>query len=1500
MSANNNKDKLHRLENRWNDRYNSKNNESILSKKVFSNIKPYNPTLYEDHNQGSTKQTTNSAAYSSITEALGFRHHVGTDRQTELQIMKCILKRESLVMKLMSLCDSSSSSSSNSNTNKLSYDQNSFGAKLLDTMAQTRDIALNYIELLCSWRMSAKDFNPQFPKAFNWEGNNYTLKMVSDLDFMGECSFLLESLEIPHPRLISNPLMLSNSLFENSDNLVSPSPIDRAVRDARGETDGALFRDRMRLREAERVILQEIEFDLVRDGSNSIKTEISSVKNVKSQSTEFVHYPPSIATGTNSFNVMDDPKATWLNDAQAQIKLLESLKGEPLANTSTLRLDSLFQRKKNWTAEPTKLGSIDSTLLYHNQSHLHSHSRPNTSISPKLSSGGSRVGSRLSSAEGGKRGNSGNNVLLPSLGSNNNKGVGNGAQNVLVLDNNNSSSEFEPEPESESNELAALASALRIGVDDDSTEPGVDTRVGGGGALLPLKEIAYVDSSSEENSATVIVYSSRNNNNNNTTFLLTRNDISMLSSIRTPSKPVTLAGAVATIIVHDDPKEVPEDISWKAFLELCKDENLHLKLKKIIPDNIPQFKIRAVQPFMKDLKEFTRKDPSTNSESSSLDISAFKLAKWVCQIIKIATAPKVTSENSLTSKNQSVVSGSVGVKKPLPKKTIDKKVSTQASSKSSRTTSPSSSAPVPAALAPARSKHAAHESSSVVSSSAVSQNQSKKTSNKLLAPLSTSEYIPIHTEILQHVHVNPILLTFMQPQSGSSPPASAKAQRRYDPLDLVISSRQSGIDRYFIKLYDIIASVETTIPINIREYTILLYELKDKYTSHALKYFKPGESKWWIENLKFLIKVYRNPLKGTISAGISKQAIEKIVAKGTGVYEEMCNTTDTFTKQEAGFEHYFQESDHELTENERKFEIALELASNSLESPGNENSPAHEEIPEIPKSRKSSARVRVSSPSPSSARISTPKLNSNVELVAVHKKDGTYEVSYDKGESEKKIVRNFVETLAAAPPSNNKNVECNHLFHVGQLIEANLHSEGKWYAGSVTEVCANGTYVVTYDFGEIEEGVREELIVPLVISSKFKVNDLVEVNYKGLNEYYPARVADFNSDGTYKIEFSDGDFEPNVIEAFIRFANSNKPGPIAEPVAVLPTAKATTVFEPSVFTLEDHIEANYNKSGYYYKGSIIKYHGNKTYDVSYDNGETESMVAEEDIRLLLLLDSSSSSVDGSQLQQEQEQELATDSKQAADVQGDGRDDQHDSNSYQADEDFEEISVSKQEQEPERVVVEAPASVAIPDMDVTADGEGDEVDYGGDDEFEDLPVVDNVPKPQPSAVKDVPKEEKEEEEAEYGEGDFEDDKEVHGGAGAAGNVEALSVVSGSVDATTNGGNASVTEVLKKYVLGSGLDDDERTVTTVNGEANGNANGSSSGNNNKLDSSTGTTEAEDENFESFMQTALQRKPTVPSVTVNPVPVPSSPSRKAPRDEDDDYADDFAYGDDNFEDA
>merc|ERR1711968_365992 len=154
----------------------------------------------------------------------------------------------------------------------------------------------------------------------------------------------------------------------------------------------------------------------------------------------------------------------------------------------------------------------------------------------------------------------------------------------------------------------------------------------------------------------------------------------------------------------------------------------------------------------------------------------------------------------------------------------------------------------------------------------------------------------------------------------------------------------------------------------------------------------------------------------------------------------------------------------------------------------------------------------------------------------------------------------------------------------------------------------DGTYDIDYDDGERESRVKEELIRSLERASsparpKLREGDKVEANYRGRGKYYSGKIKYDNHDGTYDIEYDDGEKERGVKEADIRSLETRGQGDDSGNVS----AKLRE---------GDKVEANYGGRGKYYSGKIRVDRGDGTYDIEYDDGERESRVKEELIRSL--------------------------------------------------------------------------------------------------------------------------------------------------------------------------------------------------------------------------------------------------------------------------------------------
>lgn len=115
--------------------------------------------------------------------------------------------------------------------------------------------------------------------------------------------------------------------------------------------------------------------------------------------------------------------------------------------------------------------------------------------------------------------------------------------------------------------------------------------------------------------------------------------------------------------------------------------------------------------------------------------------------------------------------------------------------------------------------------------------------------------------------------------------------------------------------------------------------------------------------------------------------------------------------------------------------------------------------------------------------------------------------------------------------NNNDTPVENPEFKEGDKIEANYRGRGRWYPGKITRKCLDGTYDIGYDDGEKESSVIPECIrvipdkdnITITIRNnntpKFKQDDKIEANYKGLGIWYPGKIFVVNRNGTYYIKY---------------------------------------------------------------------------------------------------------------------------------------------------------------------------------------------------------------------------------------------------------------------------------------------------------------------------------------------------------------------------------------------
>ena len=93
--------------------------------------------------------------------------------------------------------------------------------------------------------------------------------------------------------------------------------------------------------------------------------------------------------------------------------------------------------------------------------------------------------------------------------------------------------------------------------------------------------------------------------------------------------------------------------------------------------------------------------------------------------------------------------------------------------------------------------------------------------------------------------------------------------------------------------------------------------------------------------------------------------------------------------------------------------------------------------------------------------------------------------------------------------------------YVGDRVEA--HFAVGWYYGSVTRVLEDGTYDIDYDDGDKERGVKRNLIHYVGKKKKLSVGDRVSAHFDG--KFYPCTITRVRNRREYDILYDDGDVE---------------------------------------------------------------------------------------------------------------------------------------------------------------------------------------------------------------------------------------------------------------------------------------------------------------------------------------------------------------------------------------
>jgi len=194
-------------------------------------------------------------------------------------------------------------------------------------------------------------------------------------------------------------------------------------------------------------------------------------------------------------------------------------------------------------------------------------------------------------------------------------------------------------------------------------------------------------------------------------------------------------------------------------------------------------------------------------------------------------------------------------------------------------------------------------------------------------------------------------------------------------------------------------------------------------------------------------------------------------------------------------------------------------------------------------------------------------------------------------------------------------------FKRGDAIEARYKGKERFYPGIISKDNRDGTYAIDYDDGEKESRVKHAFIKsqgksgggmkhsprgggvknsPRASSRNnsdteeegMKRGDKVEARYRGGAKFYPGVIKRDNRDGTFDVDYDDGEKEKDVKKRLITKLKADKGKDSSD-----------TEQESDDFKRGDKVEAKYRGGAKFYLGVIARDNRDGTFDVNYDDGE---------------------------------------------------------------------------------------------------------------------------------------------------------------------------------------------------------------------------------------------------------------------------------------------------------
>ena len=163
--------------------------------------------------------------------------------------------------------------------------------------------------------------------------------------------------------------------------------------------------------------------------------------------------------------------------------------------------------------------------------------------------------------------------------------------------------------------------------------------------------------------------------------------------------------------------------------------------------------------------------------------------------------------------------------------------------------------------------------------------------------------------------------------------------------------------------------------------------------------------------------------------------------------------------------------------------------------------------------------------------------------------DGTYDMEYDDGDVERRVRKSLVRKLGGSSKKSTSkydDTDDDNELSRDDRVEARYRGKSKWYRA---RLCASTRMVhMISNTTMATERVRKSLVRKLEVHQRnrhqntmtlkmimsFRVAIASKRDIRGKSKWYKGKIMRVNSDGTYDIEYDDGDVERRVRKSLVR------------------------------------------------------------------------------------------------------------------------------------------------------------------------------------------------------------------------------------------------------------------------------------------------------------------------------------------------------------------------------